>query len=99
MPIPTPILTLILTLTLTHTHTHTLTLTLALTHTHTLAQVKLYGFSMASTKFHYFDSMVQEAVTEAQRDPTYGYTHRFAWEHEVFRNWSLAMPDRFELHQ
>ena len=46
-----------------------------------------------------FDSLVQETVTEAQRDPRYGYTHRFAWEHEVFKNWSLAMPERIALHQ
>mmetsp|Transcript_23091 Transcript_23091/g.52385 ORF Transcript_23091/g.52385 Transcript_23091/m.52385 type:complete len:121 (-) Transcript_23091:835-1197(-) len=58
-----------------------------------------YGFSMSSSKFHYFDSMVQESVVEAQRDPNYGITHRFAWEHEVFANWSKAMPDRIELHQ
>ena len=62
-------------------------------------KVNLYGFSMAAGKFHYFDSMVQETVTEQQRDPKYGYTHRFAWEHEVFRNWSKAMPGRFVIHQ
>ena len=46
-----------------------------------------------------FDSMVQETVTDVQRDPHYGYTHRFAWEQEVFRNWSMSMPDRVQLHQ
>lgn len=60
--------------------------------------VDLYGFSMASEKFHYFDSLVQETVTEAQRDPRHGYTHRFAWEHEVFANWTKMMaPGRLQL--
>ena len=59
--------------------------------------VHLYGFSMASNKFHYFDSLVQEAVSDAQRDPKHGYTHRFAWEHEVFTTWSNLMPERLKL--
>ena len=54
-------------------------------------------FSMSSKNFHYFDSLVQETVSEAQRDPNYGYTHRFAWEHEVFANWSKTMPERVQL--
>ncbi|KAL1508363.1 hypothetical protein AB1Y20_004473 [Prymnesium parvum] len=61
--------------------------------------VRLYGFSMASDKFHYFDSFVQETVTPTQRDIHYGITHRFAWEHEVFRNWTKQMPGRVELFQ
>ena len=59
--------------------------------------VHLYGFSMSSNKFHYFDSLVQETVTNAQRDPRHGYTHRFAWEHEVMANWSRLMPERLKL--
>ena len=62
-------------------------------------KVRLYGFSLAADKFHYFDSFVQETVTPAQRDVNYGLSHRFAWEHEVFQNWSKWWPDRFELHQ
>lgn len=61
--------------------------------------VQLYGFSMASDKFHYFDSLVQEEVKPVQRDARYGVTHRFAWEHEVFRNWTKLMPDRLQLYQ
>tara|TARA_B100000795_G_scaffold136787_1_gene102156 strand:+ start:404 stop:517 length:114 start_codon:yes stop_codon:yes gene_type:complete len=34
-----------------------------------------------------------------QRDPTYGYTHKFAREHEVFANWSRDLPERFVLRQ
>jgi hypothetical protein len=60
-------------------------------------RVRLYGFSMASSKFHYFDSLVQEMVTENQRSPQYGTTHRFAWEHEVFLNWTRTMGERVEL--
>lgn len=59
--------------------------------------VDLYGFSMASNKFHYFDSLVQETVAPTQRDPNYGVTHRFAWEHEVFYNWTKTMPQRLKL--
>ena len=55
------------------------------------------GFSMASDRFHYFDSLVQERVSPAERDPKHGYTHRFAWEHEVFANWSKIWPDRVKL--
>ena len=61
------------------------------------AKVRMYGFSMSSDKFHYFDSLVQEPVSPMQRDPQYGTTHRFAWEHEVFINWTKTMPERFEL--
>ena len=61
-------------------------------------RVRLYGFSMAADKFHYFDSLVQETVSERERSPRFGVSHRFAWEHEVFRNWSThLMPDRLEL--
>ena len=59
--------------------------------------VELYGFSMESEKFHYFDSLVQEAVRPADRDPRAGVTHKFAWEHEVFYNWSQQWPDRVKL--
>jgi len=62
-------------------------------------KVNMYGFSMASKKFHYFDSLVQETVSPEQRDPTYGITHKFAWEHEVYTNWSKTMPDRLALFQ
>jgi len=62
-------------------------------------KVRLYGFSMSSKKFHYFDSMVQEQISPASRSPDYGLTHRFAWEHEVFANWSRDMPARVELWQ
>ena len=61
--------------------------------------VELYGFSLKADKFHYFDSSVQETVAPHERDPHYGITHRFAWEHEVFQNWSRHMPERFVLHQ
>ena len=63
-------------------------------------KVRLYGFSLKSSNFHYFESYVQETVREEQRDPNYGYTHRFAWEHEVFYNWSTtssALKGRLEL--
>ena len=60
-------------------------------------KVRMYGFSMSADKFHYFDSMVQETVKPEERDPRHGYTHRFAWEHEVFLNLSRTMPDRLEL--
>ena len=46
-------------------------------------KVELYGFSLKSDRFHYFDSLVQETVRPVERDPNYGITHRFAWEHEV----------------
>jgi len=53
---------------------------------------------MAADKFHYFDSLVQEEVKPYQRDPRAGTTHRFAWEHEVFINWTKTMaPGRLEL--
>ena len=61
--------------------------------------VHLYGFSMASSKFHYFDSLVQEDVRPEQRSPSYGVTHKFAWEHELFANWSKEMPGRVHLWQ
>ena len=54
--------------------------------------VRMYGFSMESDSFHYFDSLVQEQVKPEQRDPSYGMTHRFAWEHEVFINWTWSFP-------
>ena len=38
-------------------------------------------------------------VVPQQRDPTYGYTHKFAREHEVFANWSRDLPERFVLRQ
>ena len=60
--------------------------------------VRLFGFSLASDKFHYFDSLVQDTVAAEQRSPHYGVTHRFAWEHEVFLNWSTGpMKGRLEL--
>jgi len=62
-------------------------------------KVRMYGFSMHSTKFHYFDSGVQETINPRDRDPAAGITHRFAWEHEVYANWTREMPDRFELWQ
>ena len=62
------------------------------------AKVRLYGFSMAASKFHYFDSLVQETVRPAERDPRAGTTHKFAWEHEVFMNWTKTLPaGRLEL--
>ena len=61
-------------------------------------KVSLYGFSMSSDKFHYFDSFVQEVVKPEQRDPNHGLTHRFAWEHEVFANWTTTLtPGRLRL--
>ena len=65
----------------------------------TCETVHMYGFSMAADKFHYFDSLVQETVKPEERDPNYGITHRFAWEYEVFQNWTLSMAGRFELLQ
>jgi hypothetical protein len=65
----------------------------------TCGKVTMYGFSMEADDFHYFDSAVQEKVTPQQRDPTFGYTHKFAREHEVFANWSRDLPERFELRQ
>jgi hypothetical protein len=59
----------------------------------------MYGFSLSSDRFHYFDSYVQEVVTPQMRHPRHGTTHKFAFEHEVFANWSRLMPDRFELWQ
>jgi len=60
----------------------------------------MYGFSMEADAFHYFDSPVQERVSPQQRDPAFGYTHKFAREHEVFANWSRDLPPgRFELRQ
>ena len=53
---------------------------------------------MSSDKFHYFDSFVQEVVKPEQRDPNHGLTHRFAWEHEVFANWTTTLtPGRLRL--
>ena len=56
-----------------------------------------YGFSLEADDFHYFDSMVQEKVRPAERDPNYGVTHKFAREHEVYRRWAREMPDRVEI--
>ena len=59
----------------------------------------MFGFSMEADDFHYFDSLVQEKVQPQQRNPEYGYTHKFAREHEVFANWSRTMPERVVLYQ
>ena len=54
-------------------------------------------FSLEADDFHYFDSLVQERVRPAERDPGYGVTHKFAREHEVFRRWAEEMPERVEI--
>jgi len=59
----------------------------------------MYGFSMASDKFHYFDSSVQGHVSPPMREASFGLTHKFAFEHAVFLNWTRSMPRRFELYQ
>ena len=61
------------------------------------AKVNMYGFSLEADDFHYFDSLVQERVRPAERDPGYGVTHKFAREHEVFRRWAEEMPERVEI--
>ena len=61
------------------------------------AKVNMYGFSLEADDFHYFDSLVQEKVRPAERDPGYGVTHKFAREHEVFRRWAEEMPERVEI--
>jgi len=62
-------------------------------------KVRLYGFSLEDSDFHYFDSSVQATVTPPMRDLRHGYTHKFAFEHAVFANLSATMPDRLELLQ
>ena len=57
------------------------------THTHT------------HTHTHFYTATPPLQVVPQQRDPRYGYTHKFAREHEVFANWSRDMPERFELRQ
>ena len=61
--------------------------------------MRLYGFSLEDSDFHYFDSSVQATVTPPMRDLRYGYTHKFAFEHAVFANLSATMPGRLELLQ
>ena len=62
-------------------------------------QVSMYGFSMEADDFHYFDSLVQEKVLPQQRNPEYGFSHKFAREHQIYTNWSRSLPERFALYQ
>lgn len=62
-------------------------------------KVSMYGFSMEADDFHYFDSLVQEKVLPQQRNPEYGFSHKFAREHQIFTNWSRSLPERFALYQ
>ena len=54
---------------------------------------------MEADDFHYFDSLVQEKVLPQQRSPEYGFSHKFAREHQIYANWSRILPERFALYQ